>query len=552
MHKALIVDDNAQNLYVLRFLLEGHGFQVTEAENGAEALEKARHDPPDLVISDILMPVMDGFSLCREWMADPSLRGIPFVFYTATYTDPKDEEFALSLGASRFIIKPADPQEFTSIIRATMEKAERGELEAGEAAVEAEEDHYRRYSERLVKKLEKKMVELEAEVAERRRLKKWLEGLVRLFLGLGADFLANMGRILDFAGETLGGTLAAYSRLQRNVLSTITNSPGDDRLLVTKRPEEWMPYRLITGQVASPLVVADLGATPQGAPDELARRFGLRSLLGFPVHLHGEAVGCLLVGDREAREWSADELKLAGILSRALSIEEERLFHAERMKDFIDIASHELRHPITVLKGYSQLLRELRGRLDRENVDYILTAIETGSDRLSRLVSGLVDLSRIERGTFTIKRKEADLAPFFKAMLDELSKSAYEHAFSLNLPEELGKCSVDLIRLNELMEILLDNAIKFSPPGSEIGVEVALGEEGLTVSVLDRGPGIPEEQRERVFERFAQVDDALHHSHPGMGIGLYVAREIVEAHGGRIWHEPREGGGSIIRFTIPV
>src|SRR5262245_42100037 len=108
MKKILIVDDQERDLYLLKTLLGAHGYQVVEAVNGAEALRFATANPPDVIISDILMPVMDGFSLCREWKKDEELRDIPFVFYTATYTDPKDEEFALSLGAARFIVKPVE------------------------------------------------------------------------------------------------------------------------------------------------------------------------------------------------------------------------------------------------------------------------------------------------------------------------------------------------------------------------------------------------------------------------------------------------------------
>ena len=117
MIKILIVDDSQPDLYMLETLLKGNGYEVTTASNGVEALEKARHDPPALIISDILMPEMDGFTLCRLWKHDAALNRIPFVFYTATYTDSRDEELALSLGAEKFIVKPADPEEFTDIIR---------------------------------------------------------------------------------------------------------------------------------------------------------------------------------------------------------------------------------------------------------------------------------------------------------------------------------------------------------------------------------------------------------------------------------------------------
>ena len=113
----LVVDDNEQNLYQLQVLLGGNGYQVVTAANGAEALAKARQNPPDLIVSDILMPVMDGFALCREWKKDERLQAIPFVFYTATYTDERDREFALSLGAERFLVKPEEPEVFMRTIR---------------------------------------------------------------------------------------------------------------------------------------------------------------------------------------------------------------------------------------------------------------------------------------------------------------------------------------------------------------------------------------------------------------------------------------------------
>jgi PAS domain S-box-containing protein len=121
--RVLVVDDNAENLYLLRALLQGQGYEVDEAQQGAEALDKARQNPPDLIVSDILMPVMDGFALCRQWMKDPRLRPIPFIFYTATYTDDRDREFALSLGAEQFIVKPMDPDAFMAIVSDLVRRA---------------------------------------------------------------------------------------------------------------------------------------------------------------------------------------------------------------------------------------------------------------------------------------------------------------------------------------------------------------------------------------------------------------------------------------------
>ncbi len=130
MSTILIVDDHEQNRYLLRTMLAASGDEVLEAANGAEALELARRTRPDLIISDILMPQMDGFALCRECKRDEQLRDIPFVFYTATYTDPRDEALALQLGAARFIVKPVESEDFLAILREVLQAHAAGQVAA--------------------------------------------------------------------------------------------------------------------------------------------------------------------------------------------------------------------------------------------------------------------------------------------------------------------------------------------------------------------------------------------------------------------------------------
>ncbi len=161
MKRCLIVDDQEENLYLLETILKGNGYEVDRAGNGAEALEKARRQPPDMVISDILMPVMDGYTLCREWKADNALKHIPFVFYTATYTETKDEEFALSLGADRFLIKPQEPDVLIRMIREVMDESYSARQVAARPLGE-EMEIFRQHNEILFRKLEKKMSDLEA------------------------------------------------------------------------------------------------------------------------------------------------------------------------------------------------------------------------------------------------------------------------------------------------------------------------------------------------------------------------------------------------------
>ena len=209
MNTVLLVDDNQQNLYLLQVLLSANGFQVEEASNGAEALERARRAPPDMIISDILMPVMDGFALCRAWKEDERLKNIPFVFYTATYTDPKDEDFALSLGADRFLIKPLEPDKFLALILETMKNVESGQPVAPRRSV-AEAEYYKEYNAALIRKLEDKMLQLEetnrileGDIAERQRAESALresEAKMRSIvdnIGIGVSLISPKMEVLE-------------------------------------------------------------------------------------------------------------------------------------------------------------------------------------------------------------------------------------------------------------------------------------------------------------------------------------------------------------------
>jgi CheY-like chemotaxis protein len=168
MKKILVADDNQQNLYMLSAALKGNGYEVVEARNGRAALELARREPPDLAISDILMPEMDGYELCRVWKADGKLKSIPFVFYTATYTDPKDEDFGLSLGADRFLKKPAKLEVLLRAVEEVLAGAAAG-TPAAAAKGGSEAEALVGHRDAIFRKLQRKIEQLEAEVEARRK-----------------------------------------------------------------------------------------------------------------------------------------------------------------------------------------------------------------------------------------------------------------------------------------------------------------------------------------------------------------------------------------------
>jgi PAS domain S-box-containing protein len=177
--KIIIVDDKAEDRYLMERFLQTAGYETVSAVNGSEALALAMKNPPDLIVSDILMPVMDGFALCREWKKDKRLQGIPFFFYTATYTDPKDEEFALSLGADRFIVKPTIIPEFLRIVKETIDAENVKETQPINTPQPDEKIFLREYNEALVRKLEDKMIQVEAIAKELREKNASLEENVK-------------------------------------------------------------------------------------------------------------------------------------------------------------------------------------------------------------------------------------------------------------------------------------------------------------------------------------------------------------------------------------
>ena len=122
MDHVLIVEDHEENRNLLKMLLEANGYRVTAAGDGLAALAHARRDPPDAIVSDALMPKMDGFALCRAWMQDKAFRLIPFIFYSATYVQPEDERFAMALGAVRYLIKPLEAEVFLRELRAVLQQ----------------------------------------------------------------------------------------------------------------------------------------------------------------------------------------------------------------------------------------------------------------------------------------------------------------------------------------------------------------------------------------------------------------------------------------------
>jgi signal transduction histidine kinase len=238
-------------------------------------------------------------------------------------------------------------------------------------------------------------------------------------------------------------------------------------------------------------------------------------------------------------------------ISREKSYEEQLEERAGRLREFLTIASHELRQPITIIQGYTATLNQFVSQLSPESVREIYQAMNSSAERLTRIVEELMDVNRIEKEEVALDRRACDFSPVLAGAVEAMRSRGAHSEFSTAVNGLDRQIFIDPERISQCLMALLENAVNFSPDRSPVDITADLWHDMLEVRVMDRGPGVPEGSREKVFERFFQVEEALHHSKPGIGLGLYIAHEIVCAHGGTITCEDRGGGGSVFRFNIP-
>jgi PAS domain S-box-containing protein len=230
----------------------------------------------------------------------------------------------------------------------------------------------------------------------------------------------------------------------------------------------------------------------------------------------------------------------------------EELKELDRLKsDFVSMVSHELRSPLTNISGAMELMLE-EEELSDEYVRKMLGVVGEQSDRLIRLVQGILDVSRIDAGRLFLDSKEVDVLPLLERVVSSLQATTVFHWFELPRTDQLPPVWGDEDRIEQIFFNLLDNAIKFSPSGGQIGIQMEPGDEEITISITDPGVGIASDKKERIFRKFHRLDSDDSRESYGHGLGLYITRGLVEAHGGKIWVESVEEEGSTFSFTLPL
>lgn len=283
---------------------------------------------------------------------------------------------------------------------------------------------------------------------------------------------------------------------------------------------------------------------------------------GWP--LVGSSQHLFVEGDLLRRDGSTVgvEIKFAALLDREGRLvniiadvhDLTRFRAAEEMKaTFISAVSHELKTPVALIKGYASTLRRADAKWDEETVRDSLKVIEEEADHLAELIENLLDASRAQAGSFKLTPVELDIDDLVVRVAKKFEAQVKSHKIIADIAADMPLVYADEARITQVLSNLISNAVKYSPPGSEIHITGRTTPREVVITVADQGIGIPPEERARIFERFYRAESAIRRGTPGTGLGLYLTKAIVEAHGGRIWVEDNGDNrpGSKFSFSLP-
>ena len=290
---------------------------------------------------------------------------------------------------------------------------------------------------------------------------------------------------------------------------------------------------------ASPLTVGDrlLGVvtvlSPASEPDQLRRR--LREL--------GEHLVMLSYGAQKQAE-DAERAR-----REAERLVDELRHREEETEDYVSTVTHDLRVPLAAILGRAQLIQVTLGQPEsiRESAD----AIVASARRMNAIIQDLADSARLQSGQLVLSPEPLDLSRFVLDVMERLSWAIGIDRVRVEAPDDLPPVYADPDRLERILTNLLTNALKYSTPGTEVTLSLTLGDGEVVASISDSGPGIPPEDLPHLFRRFYRANGSRQ-DHEGLGLGLYITKRLIEAHGGRIWVESRVGRGSTFSFTLPV
>jgi PAS domain S-box-containing protein len=496
--RILVADDNADMREYVARVLRQH-WTVDAVADGAAALETIRAKRPDLVVSDVMMPHLDGFGLIRELRADPSTAMTPILLLSARAGEEATAE-GLRAGANDYLVKPFSASSLLVRVEAQLSAARL-------------RDAIRRSADEERERLRTIFQSSPAAIAILRGPDLRIELANPLILDLWGKTNAVVGKpLLEGVPELRG---QGFDDLLLEVLATGEAHVGKEVLARVDRDRDGVPEDLYCDYVYAPL------PGPEGRTD------------GIFVHAYD-------VTDKVRARGHLDQLR-------------QDAEAANRLKDeFLATMSHELRTPLNAILGWASMLRS--GGMDKPAVDRALATIERNAKAQARLIEDILDVSRIISGKLRLDVRRVDMNAIARAAVDVLRPAADAKGvrFVVDFASPSGlELSGDPDRLQQVVWNLLSNAVKFTPPGGAVSVHVEPRDGFACIVVRDTGPGIQPEHLHYIFERFRQVDSTTTRRHGGLGLGLAIVRHLVELHGGTVAAESG-GAGAGAMFTVAL
>jgi PAS domain S-box-containing protein len=491
--KILVVDDNPATLYATTRVLKGAGFQVLEAETGEAAVALADKEPIDLVVLDVNLPGIDGFEVCRRLRASDRLARTPVIHLSATFVRDTDKVQGLEGGADGYLTHPVEPPVLIATVNAF----------------------------------------LRAQEADRARRQRDLEFKAIFERALNGIALIDTELLFVDANPAMCAILQVPrdAVLSRSVLDW---TPPDRR-----EEADEIFHRLLqegTWRGIFPLVASD------GQPVYLDWNLSRHSIPDRWLAVVSD-ISARLAIEREREELLVSE--------RAARTEAER---ANRLKDdFLATLSHELRTPLNAIVGWAQLLK--LGQLNSIDAQNAVDAIDRNARAQAKMIADLLDVARISSGKIRLDVQAIDPSTVVEAALETVMPAleAKDICLTKAIDSQATPVSGDPGRLQQVIWNLLSNAVKFTPRGGRIELALERRGEQIELSVTDNGQGIPAELLSTIFDRFRQGDASTTRQEGGLGLGLAIAKQIVELHGGTIEAESAgTGQGATFRVTLPL
>lgn len=383
-------------------------------------------------------------------------------------------------------------------------------------------------------------------------LENYLKDLVSLLVKSVQDVDAGILFLYDQSHDSLVPTSAHGYELEK--IEEIRLGDGESEIGSVFESGEAVVYR--HGDLAESLLKAAKGSAGETPCADSARsaRFAI-----MPLAFDGVTVGCLLLENRKgdgtstdggSESFNRDFLRVIAELL-ALHIHGYQLLRRsqeKRLSELASLLSHELRTPLTCIKGYATALLREDTTWNPDTMRQFLEAIDSEANAMNDLIGSLMKSSMIEAGFLRIKKQPVLLERVARKAVEQAGLRTQRHRFFVKFTRQFPVVEADPERIRQVLDNLLDNAIKYSPNGGLIVIQGRVRGKEVVISVADQGIGIGPESLNRLFEKFYRVKSDL----GGMGLGLPVAREIIERHGGRIWAESTLGKGSTFYFTLPL